>query len=85
MMSVPPNVRVRLQGLVGAFRFAWIPFFCALVIALASEQPRGKEIALALAVASLCLGVAVHAREIVAGRRSPSVPRMSTGEWMARG
>ena len=79
--------RVRLRALVGAVRFAWIPFVCAVVVALSSEEPRGKALALALAVASLALGVAAHGRELVLGRperRAREEPPMSTGEWMAR-
>jgi diamine N-acetyltransferase len=82
------GLRVRLVGLAGAVRFAWIPAVCALVVAVASEEPHGRVLALALAIASVCLGLAVHAREIILGRPLrrvvPKEPPMSTGEWMAR-
>ena len=85
-MSFTSKTHVRLRGLVGAVRFAWIPAVCALVVALASEDPRGRLLAAALGLASLALGVAVHAREIVlgmrAGRAVQSLPP-TTGEWLA--
>jgi hypothetical protein len=86
MAPITAELRIRLQGVTGALRFAWIPFVCALVVALASEDPRGRTLALALAVASICLGLGVHAREIVLGRPRPArrEPSFSTGEWMAR-
>jgi disulfide bond formation protein DsbB len=86
-MSFTSKTHVRLRGLVGAVRFAWIPAVCALVVALASEDPRGRLLAAALGLASLALGVAVHAREIVLGRAARraaagAVPP-TTGEWLA--
>jgi len=87
-MSVESNVRIHLQGLVGALRFAWLPIVCAAVVALASGQSRGREYAIALAVASIVLGVAVHAREIVRGRPArrlaPGERPNSAGDWMAQ-
>ena len=87
-MSSQSNFRTHLQGIAGALRFAWIPTLCAVVIAVASEDARGRLYALALAVASLVLGVAFHAREILRGRaarrRTPGEAPASTGEWMMR-
>lgn len=86
MTPITSALRIRLHGLGGALRFAWIPFVCALVVALASEDPRGRTLALVLAVASICFGLGVHAREIVLGRPRPArrEPSFSTGVWMAR-
>jgi len=66
--TIVAAARARLQGLVGALRFAWIPIFCATIIAIASEHPRGRGLAIALAIASLAIGLVAHAREIVFGR-----------------
>jgi ribosomal protein S18 acetylase RimI-like enzyme len=86
-MSLASGIRVRLRGLAGAVRFAWIPIVCAAVVALASEQPRGRALATVLAFVSLGLGLAVHTREIILGRRAerrpPSAMPPDTGEWMA--
>ena len=87
-MSSQSNLRTHLQGIAGALRFAWIPTLCAVVVALASEDARGRQYGIALAVASLVLGVAFHAREILRGRAarrrtSGEVPT-STAEWMLR-
>lgn len=76
-MSIESNFRTHLRGIAGALRFAWIPTLCALVVALASEDPRGKVYALVLAVASLVVGVVFHAREIIRGRPAR---RVTTGE-----
>ena len=80
--------RIRLRAFVNAVRLVMIPLVCALVIAVASEDPRGRTLALALAVASLGFGVVVHGRAIVFGRpQQKQVPQdasLSTGEWMAR-
>jgi hypothetical protein len=67
VMSYTP-IRNRLRGLAAAVRFSWIPVLCAGVVAVASEDPRGRMLALWIAVASLCLGFAAHIREIVQGR-----------------
>jgi ribosomal protein S18 acetylase RimI-like enzyme len=86
-MSFPSKIRVRVRGLVAALRFAWIPATCAVVIATASEEPRGRMLGLTIVLISLCLGLAVHAREIVLGR--PLTKRASledvptTAEWLA--
>jgi hypothetical protein len=62
------GARTRLNGLIDALVFARIPAFCALVVALASEYPNGRLLALSLGVGSLCLGVAAHTGEILLGR-----------------
>ncbi len=85
-MSFTSKTHVRLRGLVGAVRFAWIPAVCALVVALASEDPRGRLLAALLGLALLALGVAVHAQEIVLGRRAARAAQAvppTTGEWLA--
>jgi len=80
--------RIRLRAFVDAVRLVMIPLVCALVIAVASEDPRGRTLALALAVASLGFGVVVHGRAIVLGRpgrdHEPNDSLMSTGEWLAK-
>ena len=87
-MSTESKLRVRLQGIAGALRFAFIPALCALAVAIASESRRGDVYALALGAASVVLGVVYHAREILSGR--PARPEaggttpMSEGEWMLR-
>jgi disulfide bond formation protein DsbB len=60
--------QTRLTGLAGAVRFAWIPMICALVVAIASPLTSGRVLAAALALLSLAIGVAVHAREIALGQ-----------------
>ena len=87
-MSRTPNIRGRFRGLVAAVRFAFIPILCAVVVAVASEDPRGKALALGIGLAVLGFGIAVHAQEIVAGRavepRARTTHRLvSTGEWLA--
>lgn len=59
------SLDVRLAGIAGAIRFAWIPIVCALVVAIASEHAHGRALAAAIALLSLAIGLAVHAREIV--------------------
>jgi GNAT superfamily N-acetyltransferase len=58
---------IRFRALRHALRLVMIPFVCALVIALVSEDPRGRALALVLAFASLAFGIAMHAREILLG------------------
>jgi hypothetical protein len=60
--------RIRLRGLVDALVFARIPAFCALIVAVASPHPNGRLLAISLGLASLCLGVAAHAPEVILGR-----------------
>jgi diamine N-acetyltransferase len=80
--------RVRFRAVRDAVRFVMIPLICALVIAAASEDPRGRALAITLVVASLVFGVIVHAREIFLGRpRGNGMPNdlpMNSAEWMAR-
>jgi disulfide bond formation protein DsbB len=79
------KIPVRLQGLIGAVRFALIPMACALLVAVASEHPRGRTIALILAILSVIFGAVVHGREILLGRPLPSsgaAPPYSEDEWM---
>ena len=86
---IPPMTqRSVLRGLGAALRFSMIPILCAAVVALASEDPRGRLLALLAGLAALVLGLGVNAREIL-GRRTRR-PRgtvrapLTTGEWMAR-
>ena len=87
-MSRTPMVRHRLRGVAAALRFSWIPIVCALVVAVASEDPRGRVLAALIALVVLGLGVVVHVREILAVQpaRHEAQPQhtISTGEWMAR-
>jgi len=63
-----------------------IPLVCALVIAIASEDPRGRTLAIILARASIGFGLAVHGRSLVRGQRDRGIPNdyLTTDEWMAR-
>jgi hypothetical protein len=45
-----------------------IPVVCATVIAVVSEEPRGRALAIAIALAAIACGLAFHARELVFGR-----------------
>ena len=79
---------VRLLALVHAVRLVMIPLACALIIAVVSEHPRGRFLAIILAIASVVLGISLQMRAILfgpAGRRHVpnDIPR-TTGEWMAR-
>ena len=75
-MSFVLNHHNRLRALAAAVRFAWIPIGCAVVVAIASRHPNGRALALALVLPALCLGVAVHARELFyrAVPREPDAP-----------
>jgi hypothetical protein len=59
---------------------------CALVIAVASEDPRGRTLAIILALASIGFGLAVRGRSLVRGPRDRGIPNdyLTTDEWMAR-
>lgn len=81
-VSHSPMVRGRLRGLAAALRFSFIPLFCALVVAVASQDPRGRTLALWIAAGLLCLGVAVHIHEIVFGS-STRPPSPWVGAWSA--
>ena len=78
---------IRLRALADAVRFVMIPLVCAIVIAIASEDPRGRTLAVVLALASLGFGLVIHGRRIVfgesAGDQTPNDSPMSTGEWLA--
>jgi GNAT superfamily N-acetyltransferase len=99
MASTPPSnltdrlvsafgrgVGVRLGAVLGAVRLVMIPLVCAATIAVVSEDPHGRTLAIILAVASLLFGLGVQMRTIVLGRpdRPPLHPVANTGEWMAR-
>ena len=77
---------VRFRGIAAALRFSLIPIVCAMVVALASEDPRGKVLAAATALAVFCFGLAMHAREALTGRptrpHAPAQPPVGTGEGM---
>ena len=78
---------VRLRGVAGAFRLVMIPLVCAIVIALASEDPRGRALAIVLAAVAIGFGFAVQGRAIFQGRTGSRIPNdrlLTTGEWMAR-
>lgn len=81
-------LRVRLAALLRGVRIAMIPLVCALVIAAASEDPRGRVLGIILAVVSVLFGVGVQLPAIVSGqmRREGGAGGMvaSTGEWTAR-
>lgn len=86
--KVTGEVGVRLGALAHAVRLVLIPLACAVIIAAVSEDPRGRVLALMLAIASVVFGICLQLRAIVFGsaprRREPNdVPR-TTGEWMAR-
>ena len=51
------STSVRLAGIAGAIRFAWIPIVCALVVAIASEHAHGRALAAAIALLSLAIGL----------------------------
>jgi GNAT superfamily N-acetyltransferase len=75
---------VRIVG--DAMRLVMIPLVCALVIAVASEDPRGRTLAIILALASIGFGLAVRGRSLVRGQRDRGIPNdyLTTDEWMAR-
>jgi GNAT superfamily N-acetyltransferase len=80
--------RTGLRAVFGGLRFVMIPLICALVIAVASQDSRGRAFAIALAIASIVFGLAVQLRELARGRSSAErVPNDSPGDagaWMAR-
>ena len=65
--SATGAVGVRLLALIQAVRLAMIPLVCAVVIALVSADPRGRVLALIVAVASVVFGVGLQMRAIVFG------------------
>jgi GNAT superfamily N-acetyltransferase len=77
MAKMAAGGMARLRALGDAARYMMIPLICALVIAVVSEDPRGRWLALILAAAFIVFGIAVYFREIVFGRRTT----MATGEW----
>jgi ribosomal protein S18 acetylase RimI-like enzyme len=60
-------IAVRLRALRHALRLMMIPIVCALVVAVVSEDPRGRLLALVLAFASAAFGIVVNGREILLG------------------
>ena len=82
-----PRTRPIGRAVVDALRFVMIPLVCALVIAIASEDSRGRVLAIGLALVSVGFGLVVQSRTIIVGRpsgRAPEEPVMSTAEWMAK-
>jgi ribosomal protein S18 acetylase RimI-like enzyme len=79
--------RGRLRAVANALRLVMIPLVCAVVVAVASEDPRGRALAIVLAVVAVGFGFVVHRRAIIRGRTGGRVPNdrpLTTGEWMAR-
>lgn len=60
--------RARLRGVAAALRFSRLPLICAVIVALASTDPRGRALAIILGAAVLIGGFALQAREIFLGR-----------------
>jgi GNAT superfamily N-acetyltransferase len=78
----------RLGALARGLRVVMIPLVCALMIAVASEDPRGRALALVLAAAAVVFGIGIQMKAIIFGtaprRRVPNEGLRSTAEWMAR-
>ena len=60
------------RGLIEAMRLVMIPLICAVVIAVVSESPRGRALAIVLAIAFVVFGVVARAGAIPR-RRLPNV------------
>jgi GNAT superfamily N-acetyltransferase len=78
----------RLGALGRGLRLVMIPLVCALMIAIVSEDPRGRGLALILAAAAVLFGIGSQLKAIVFGtalrRRTPNELPRDTAEWMAR-
>ena len=68
--------RTRLRAVVDAVRMVMIPLVCAIVIAVASEDPRGRALAIAMVFVSLGFGLLVNGRAIVGVRSRGSAPNV---------
>jgi hypothetical protein len=52
--------RMRLNAVADALRMVMIPLVCAIVIAIASEDPRGRTLAVTVAFVSVGFGLVVN-------------------------
>ena len=69
LATIAAEGMARVRALGEAARLMMIPLICALVIAVVSEDPRGRWLGLILAAAFVIFGIALHFRDIVFGPR----------------